>query len=233
MQNKNYLVVGATKGIGLEITKQLIAINANVYTISRSELPNEITSSVIKHNQIDIKETFEIIGLPEKLDGVIYCPGNINLKPFFRIKPEDFLNDFNLNLVGAVRVLNQTISKLNLSDSASVILFSSVAASIGMNFHSATSSVKAALEGFTKSMAAEYAPKIRFNAISPTLTDTDLAKTLLNTEDKRKILADRNPMKRIGNTKDIANMAMFLLSENSTYITGQIIAVDGGMNNLK
>ena len=233
MQNKNYLVVGATKGIGLEITKQLIANNANIYTISRSELPEEIKNSVIKHYQIDVRENFEINGLPDSLDGVIYCPGNINLKPFLRLKPDDFLNDFNLNLVGAVRVLNQTISKLNLSDSASVVLFSSVAASVGMNFHSVTSSVKSALEGFAKSMAAEYAPKIRFNVISPTLTDTDLAKSLLNTEDKRKNIADRNPMKRIGNTKDIANMAMFLLSQNSSYITGQIFAVDGGMNNLK
>lgn len=232
-QNRNYLIVGASSGIGLEIVTQLIEFGANLYTISRNELPIEIASKVKQHYYIDITTDFEIPNIPEVIDGLVYCPGNINLKPFIRLKPSDFVNDFNLNLVGAVKVLGQSINSLLKSDNASVVMFSSIAASVGMNFHSVTASVKSAIEGFTKSMAAEYAPKIRFNTISPTLTDTNLAKTLLNSEDKRKNMAERNPMKRVGTPADIARMTLFLLSGESTYITGQIISVDGGARNIK
>lgn len=232
-QNRNYLIVGASSGIGLEITNQLLDFGANLYTVSRRELPIEIAEKVQKHFALDVTTEFEITNLPDVLDGVVYCPGNINLKPFLRLKSNDFINDFNLNVVGAVRVLGQSINSLLKSENASVIMYSSIAAGVGMNFHSVTSSVKSAIEGFTKSMAAEYAPKIRFNTISPTLTDTNLAKSLLNTDDKRKNMADRNPMKRVGSANDIANMSLFLLSHQSSYITGQIISVDGGASNIK
>lgn len=233
MQNKNYIVVGASKGIGLGITKHLLENNANVFTTSRGELPNDISNNVKRHFQINVTSEFKLDNLPEIIDGIVYCPGNINLKPFNRFKDVDFVNDFNLNLVGMVRILNQTINQLKNSDNGSVLMFSSVASKLGMSFHSSTASSKSAIEGFVKSMAAEYAPKIRFNAIAPTLTDTPLAQNLLSTDEKRQALAEKNPLKRIGTIDDIVQMSMFLLSENSTYITGQIISVDGGMGSIK
>lgn len=233
MKNKNYLVVGGSKGIGLGVVKELLELNVNVFTISRGEMPDEFSKRINKHYSIDVTQDFQLTDLPNVIDGIIYCPGNINLKPFSRFKDVDFVNDFNLNLVGMVRVLNQTINQLKKSDNASVLMFSSVASKLGMSFHSSTAASKSAVEGFVISMAAENAPKIRFNAIAPSLTDTHLAQNLLSTDEKRKALSEKNPMKRIGTIEDIVKMSMFLLSENSSYITGQIFSIDGGFGSLK
>ena len=181
---------------------------------------------VLDHN-------FNLDFLPETLDGLAYCPGTINLKPFHRVKPEDFVQDFKLQVLGAVKAIQAALPKLKQSDSASIVLFSTVAVQSGFNLHSIVSTSKGAIEGLTRSLAAELAPKIRVNSIAPSLTDTPLAQGLLSTPEKREANAQRNPLKRIGDVEDIANMAEFLLSHKAKWITGQIIHVDGGMPSLK
>jgi NAD(P)-dependent dehydrogenase (short-subunit alcohol dehydrogenase family) len=171
--------------------------------------------------------------VPETLDGLVYCPGSINLKPFSRIKPEDYTNDFNLQVGGFIKVLQAVQPNLKKSEHASVLVFSTVAVQIGMPFHAQVSVSKGAIEGLTKALAAEFAPSIRVNCIAPSLTETPLAAQLLNTEEKKAAIALRHPLKKIGTAADIANMASFLLSEKAGWITGQIMHVDGGMGSVK
>ena len=171
--------------------------------------------------------------LSETLNGVIYCPGSINLRPFERIKPADFISDYNLQVVGAIKTIQAVAPKLKNSDNAAILLFSTVAVQVGLPFHSQVAASKGAIEGLTKALAAEYAPKIRINCIAPSLTDTPLAASLLNNDQKREANAQRHPLKRVGTTEDIANMVEFLLSEKASWITGQILHVDGGMSTLK
>lgn len=164
---------------------------------------------------------------------MVYCPGSINLLPFKRIKQEAFLSDFNLQVLGAIKVLQKALPALRKSANPSIVLFSTVAVQSGFNFHAQVAVSKGAIEGLTKSLAAEFAPKIRVNAIAPSLTDTPLANKLLNTPQKKEANANRHPLKRIGTVADIAQAANFLLSENASWITGQIIHVDGGMSTIK
>jgi NAD(P)-dependent dehydrogenase (short-subunit alcohol dehydrogenase family) len=180
-----------------------------------------------------LEETISLDFLPETLSGVIYCPGSINLRPFERIKPADFINDYNLQVVGAVKTIQAAASKLKAAENAAIILFSTVAVQKGFPFHSQVSASKGAIEGLTKALAAEYAPKIRVNCIAPSLTDSPLAASLLNSDQKRQANAERHPLKRIGVTDDMANMAEFLLSSKAGWITGQIIHVDGGISALQ
>lgn len=225
----NYLIVGGTKGIGKEIVNQLDGNKIIVSRMPQEEvLPNStyITGDVTDEN---FKLDIEI----EQLDGVIYCPGTINLRPFTSMKRQDFLNDFEVNLLGAVNILQQSIKYLKKSENASVVMFSTVAVKLGMPFHSSIAASKAAVEGLSKSLAAEYAPKIRFNCIAPSLTDTDLAKKLLSNEKVRESSLNSNPMKQIGDATDLASLAVWLLSDNAKWFTGQIINFDGGMSSLK
>jgi NAD(P)-dependent dehydrogenase (short-subunit alcohol dehydrogenase family) len=171
--------------------------------------------------------------LPNTLAGIVYCPGSINLRPFERIKPVDFINDYNLQVIGAIKVIQAAASKLKTTENASIILFSTVAVQKGLPFHSLVSASKGAIEGLTKALAAEYAPGIRVNCIAPSLTDTPMAAALLNSEQKKQANAERHPLKRVGTTDDIADMAEFLLSPKATWITGQIMHVDGGFSTLK
>jgi NAD(P)-dependent dehydrogenase (short-subunit alcohol dehydrogenase family) len=229
----NYLIIGASSGIGKSLALQLANKGNIVFgTFSRNEIKSEHIN--IKYNQLNVlDENYSFDFLPEKLSGIIYCPGNINLKPFERIKSDDFTNDFNLQVVGAIRVIQSVISKLKSTENASIILFSTIAVQIGIPFHSQVSTSKGAIEGLTKALAAEYAPKIRVNCIAPSLIDTPLAFSLLNSEQKKEANAQRHPLKRIGTAEDIANMAAFLLSEKANWISGQIIHIDGGISTLK
>jgi len=167
------------------------------------------------------------------LDGVVYCPGSINLKPFHRIKPADFIADYNLQVVGAVKVLQTVLPRLKKSAAPSVVLFSTVAVQNGFTFHSQVSSSKGAVEGLVRALSAEFAPKIRVNGIAPSITDTPLASRILGSDEKKEANAQRHPLKKIGQPSDLAEMAVFLLSEKSSWMTGQILHVDGGMSVIR
>ena len=227
---KNILLIGGSNGIGLEIAKKLHKDN-NIYVASRSE--GNIDDLEVKHLEFDVlKDDISSLDLPEKLDGLVYCPGSINLKPFKMLKPKDFEEEMQLNFFGLIKVLNSLMPKLKESEQASLVFFSSVAVKVGMPFHTSVAASKGAIEGFAKSLAAEYAPSIRVNVISPSLTDTPLAEKLLNNDKKKEKMNQRHPLQRVGTTADIANMTAFLLSEQSSWITGQILGVDGGLSTL-
>ena len=229
--SKNALVVGGTSGIGKYITEQLLEQNFNVQVISRNE---EGTPDGAEHRPGDIlKEDWKDQDYFDTIDALVYCPGTINLKPFRSLKVEDFKNDFNLNVLGAIEVLQHFQKALKKSDNSSVVLFSTVAVQQGMPFHASIASAKGALEGLTRTLAAEWAPKIRVNAVAPSLVDTPLAENLLSSESKRDNADDRHPLKRVGQPEDIGNMALYLLSEQSSWISGQIIGVDGGISKLR
>ena len=234
MDKKNIFIVGGSSGIGLELVKILGDNHHDIYVGSRTnntlvDLPH------VHHIALDINaESFDLETLPERLHGLVYCPGTIVLKPFQRLSTDDFLNDFNVNLLGAVKVIQACLKRLKKStDGASIILFSTVAVKTGMAFHASVASAKAAVEGLTRSLAAEFAPRIRVNAIAPSLTDTPLAENLLSSEDKREASAQRHPLKRIGSPRDIAMLAAHLLSDAGAWMSGQIIHVDGGMSALR
>tara|TARA_Y100001935_G_C17097384_1_gene404241 strand:+ start:35 stop:730 length:696 start_codon:yes stop_codon:yes gene_type:complete len=227
----NILIVGGSRGIGYSIVK-LLSDKHNVLVASRTS--ENLSNLDCKHINFDALSDENINSqLPESIDGLVYCPGSINLKPFKSLKAEDFLNDFNINVIGAIKVIQSVIDKLRISESASVVLFSTVAVKIGMPFHSSVSSAKAALEGLTKSLAAEYAPKVRFNCISLSLVKTELADKFLNTDLKIEKAEQRHPLNSVGNADDIAFLIDYLLSEKSKWMSGQIIGLDGGLSNLK
>lgn len=224
---KNILVVGASSGIGLALAELLEKEN-NVYgTYNKHEI------SKPKYQFYDVLADQQLVNLPEVIDGIVYCPGRIELKPFARFKEEDFINDYKLQVTGVVKVIQQIMPNLKKSESASIVLFSTVAVGNGFPFHSLVSSSKGAIEGLTKALAAELAPKIRVNCIAPSLTNTPLASSLLSTDEKIAANAQRHPLKRVGEAVDIASAAEFLLSNKSSWMTGQILHIDGGMSTLK
>lgn len=229
----NYLIIGGSSGIGLELTKQLnIPENKLFATYFKNNI--ELAKGGIEYHYLNVlDENYSLDFLPETLSGIVYCPGSINLKPFERIKSIDFLSDYNLQVVGAIKVIQAVLPKLKNTTNASIVMFSTVAVQTGLPYHAQVSASKGAIEGLTKALAAELAPKIRVNCIAPSLTDTPLAETLINTEQKREANAQRHPLRRIGTASDIANMAAFLLSEKASWITGQILHVDGGMSTIK
>jgi NAD(P)-dependent dehydrogenase (short-subunit alcohol dehydrogenase family) len=230
---KNYLIVGGSSGIGQTLAQLLAAEGHQVFaTYYQHEQEEPVTGIQYHHcNVLEEPLTFEY--LPETLDGIAYCPGSIQLKPFHRIKPEDFIADYQLQVIGAVKVLQAVLPRLKKAENSSVILFSTVAVQLGLPFHSLVSASKGALEGLTKALAAEFAPRIRVNAIAPSLTDTPLAASLLNSEEKRSSNAQRHPLKKLGTSSDMAHMAAFLLSDKAGWISGQVFPVDGGMSSLK
>jgi 3-oxoacyl-[acyl-carrier protein] reductase len=229
---KNILIIGAGSGIGLELAVKLKE-NNNIYAMSRTrgELPD---SENIRWKEFDVlKDDFDTGFLPEQLDGLVYCPGSINLKPFRGLKVSDVVSEFELNALGAFKVIQAVLPKLKKSESASVVLFSTVAVGQGMPYHTSIAMAKGAVEGLTRSLAAELAPSVRVNAVAPSLTDTPLASRLLSSDERRDASAQRHPLKRVGKPSDIASMAAFLLTDEASWISGQIMAVDGGMGALK
>ena len=189
--------------------------------------------SRVEYMEFDAMQS-DVPDLPcNQLDGVVYCPGTINLKPFHRLKVEDFRADFEVNVMGAVKVLQSVFSKLKSGSNPSVVLFSTVAVQQGMSFHSSIAASKGSIEGLTRSLAAELAPSIRVNCIAPSVTDTPLAQRLLSTEEKKVTSSKRHPLQNVGQPEDIAEMALFLLSVKSKWITGQVLGVDGGMSSIK
>jgi len=224
---KNYLIIGGNSGIGKAIADQLKKDGHSVILASRkggdeATLLYDATKDELKADD-----------LPAQLHGLVYCPGSINLKPFHRLTDQEFLDDFSLNVLGAVRTIRSVLSLLKNADKSSIVLFSTVAVQQGMPFHASVAASKGAIEGLTRSLAAELAPKIRVNAIAPSLTNTPLAGKLLSSDDKKKASDERHPLKRTGEADDIAQMATFLLSEQASWVTGQIFHVDGGLSALR
>ncbi|MFD1258231.1 SDR family NAD(P)-dependent oxidoreductase [Mucilaginibacter terrae] len=233
-KDKKILIVGGSSGIGLALVKQLVNDGAHVINISRTS-SNEWPDGV-EHIELDVLGDVSslAIKLPEKLHGLVYAAGSINLKPFTRLTADDFLNDYRINVLGAVAVIHQALKALRASGSGSVVLFSTVAAKVGLSFHASVAAAKGAVSGLTLALAAEFATQhIRVNAVAPSLTDTPLAASLLGSDDKREASNKRHPMGRYGQPDDIASATKFLLSDESSWITGQIISVDGGMSSLK
>jgi NAD(P)-dependent dehydrogenase (short-subunit alcohol dehydrogenase family) len=225
---KNILLIGGSHGIGLSLAKELQK-NHNVFIASRTN--DELKNLDVTHIPFDVTtDSLEASSLPDEIDGFAYCPGSINLKPFKMMSLETFHEDMQLNFFSLVKAVKVIIPKM--VEGSSMVFFSTVAVGTGMPFHTSVAAAKGAIEGFAKSMAAEYAPKIRVNVVAPSLVDTNLAKRLLSNDRKREMMSLRHPLKRVGEAKDIANIAAFLLSEQSSWMTGQIVGVDGGMSTL-
>jgi NAD(P)-dependent dehydrogenase (short-subunit alcohol dehydrogenase family) len=228
----NYLIVGASSGIGKAIAEDLAKAGHQVYGTYNKNLYSDQEN--LNYHFLDVlSDTYDVSFLPEKIDGLVYCPGSIVLKPFHRIKAEDFANDYQLQTIGAIKTIQALLPRLKESGNGSVVLFSTLAVQTGLNFHSMVASSKGAIEGLSRALAAEFAPSIRVNCIAPSLTDTPLAASLLNTEEKKLANAQRHPLKRIGSAEDISNLACFLLSDKSAWMTGQVLHLDGGMSVLK
>lgn len=229
----NIIIIGASSGTGSSLAKHLITERHQVFgTFNKTtNLRAEGFTKFLPLNVLDENPDFSF--LPDIIDGLVYCPGAVNLKPFARIRPEDFISDYQLQLVGAVKVIQACLPKLKNASNPSIVLFSTVAVQMGFNFHSLVASSKGAIEGLTRALAAEFAPKIKVNCIAPSITDTPLAGSLLNSDEKKEANAQRHPLKKIGKPEDLAHLAAFLLSEKSSWITGQVMHADGGMSSLK
>jgi NAD(P)-dependent dehydrogenase (short-subunit alcohol dehydrogenase family) len=221
-----YLIIGGSKGIGKAIIESLNDQD-EIINISRTNYNGD---KAIKQYQLDIlnDELPEIEGI----DALIYCPGSINLKPINSLKEEDFRNDFEINVMGAVRAIKAYHRELK-RNGGSIVLFSTVASKIGMPFHASVAAAKSAVEGLSKSLAAELAPKVRVNCIAPTVTDTDLASHLLRNEKSQQATAERHPLNRYLDAEEVASMAVYLTSKQAKGITGQIIGIDAGIGSLK
>ena len=225
---KNILLIGGSSGIGLA-TAKLLTQNHEVYIASRSS--DSLTGLDIHHLPFDVTtDDLSTLDLPAELSGLVYCPGSINLRPFKGLKPEAFEADFQINVMGFVKSLQAVLPKLTTN--SSVVLYSTVAVKVGMPFHASVAASKGALEGLGKSLAAELAPKTRVNVIAPSITNTPLADRFLNNEAKMEKSAQRHPLKRVGQADDIAALTRFLLSDESSWMTGQILGLDGGMSTL-
>lgn len=224
---KNILLIGGSYGIGKAIARQL-ADTHHVMIAARTaeEIPDNCS-----YFQFDVlKDDIGSLDLPATIDGLVYCPGSINLKPFKMLTSEAFLKDLEINFLAMVKIVHQLLPKLKESEHPSLVLFSTVAVKLGMPFHTSVAASKGAVEGFARALAAEYAPSMRVNVIAPSLTDTPLAGKLLSSEDKKDKMADLHPLDRIGTVDDIAAMACFLLSDRASWMTGQVLGVDGGLS---
>ena len=227
---KNYLIIGASSGIGNAVLKTLVKHEDVSITATYLTTEPIIESNKIEWVQFDVtNDSFDQL-TDKPLNGIVYCPGSINLKPFKRIKKEELLNELNLNFFGFFSVLQKHLENMKHSGSASVVAFSSVAVHKGLSFHSLVNSSKGALESLVKSLAIELAPNIRLNVVAPSLTKTPLAEKFLNTESKLEQHINNHPLKAIGDPGNIAEMVSFLLSDKSKFMTGQSIIMDGGFS---
>lgn len=225
---KTIVIIGGSKGIGNALLDDLLK-NNKVINISRTK-PIQNHEN-LTHFQCDILND----ELPElnKIDSLVYCPGSINLKPISRLSLDDFRQDFEINVLGAVKTIKNYLPVLKMGNNPSIVLFSTVAAKLGMPFHASIAASKSAVEGLTKSLGAELAPTIRVNAIAPTVTDTELASKLLRNERMIENMNERHPLKRYLQPQEVAEMAAFLLSEKAASLSGQVFEMDCGIVSFK
>ncbi len=231
---KNFLLIGGSYGIGSGIVSELLKDKDNfVHVVSKTEVENENKQNLKWHSYDAINDEFSLqdLGIDE-LSGFAYLPGSIVLKPFLQSKREDFENAFQVNFYGAIKNLKIAIPALKKSKNSSIVLFSTVATIRAMSFHTVVGSVKAALEGLSLSLSAELAPTVRVNVIAPSLTNTPLAKDLVTNSKILENAISKHALKRIGKVQDISKMARFLLTEESSWITGQVFSVDGGLSKI-
>jgi 3-oxoacyl-[acyl-carrier protein] reductase len=225
---KNIVIIGGSKGIGNAILLQQLESNI-VHNISRNE--PEITHPNLKHYSIDVlKDTLPEI---ESIDTLIYCPGSINLKPIGSLSIDDFRNDFEINVIGAVKTIQKYLPVLKKGTDPSIVLFSTVAAKLGMPFHASIATAKAGVEGLVKSLGAELASVVRINAIAPTITETTLAAGILRNDRMKENMIERHPMKGYLKPEEVASMANFLISQNAKSISGQVFEMDYGIVSFK
>ena len=230
---KSFLIIGGSSGIGLATVRELVQRGSSVSVWSRTQ-SEELAELNVPHHAVDVTRDIGETPLPEHLDGIGYFPGSINLMPFKRIPDQTYLDDFQVNLLGAVRVLKRTLPLMARTGGGSVVMVSTVAVQTGMSYHASIAAAKGAVEGLSRALAAEYAAKrIRFNVVAPSLTDTPLAERLLNSEQKRERAAARHPLGRVGSPPDQAAAAVYLLGDESAWMTGQVLHVDGGLGTLR
>ena len=225
---KNFLIIGGTKGIGKAIVEEVIEQN-KITCLSRNN------TGFVHKNYSHVKFDALSDDLPDldSIDCLIYCPGSINLKPISTLSLDDFRNDFELNVIGAVRAIKKYLPLLKKSETASILLFSTVATKLGMPYHASVSVAKSGIDGLVKTLGSELAPKVRINAIAPTITNTDLASKILRNEKVVENMVERHPLKMILSPKEVAKMASFLVSEDASSISGQIFNMDAGIVSFK
>ena len=225
---RHILIIGGTKGIGKAIIDLLIEEN-KITCMSR----NVSDYNHVNYNHIQLDATLDNFPDLEKIDSLVYCPGSINLKPISTLSIEDFRNDFELNVIGAVKSIKKYLPLLKKGENPSILLFSTVATKLGMPYHASVSASKSAIDGIVKTLGAELAPKIRINAIAPTITNTELASKILRNEKVLENMIERHPLKKILSASEVAKMAKFLISEDGSSISGQIINMDAGIVSFK
>ena len=229
---KTYVVFGGSRGIGAALVSILLKDGHAVLNVSRND--SEENHVNLSYHSLDVLEqNWDSLPALQEIHGLAYCPGSIDLKPLRRVSVEDMEEAMDVNLYGALKAIQWAYPVMRKTPNAAVVLFSTVAVSQGMPFHTVVASAKGAVEGFTKSLAAEFAPKVRVNCIAPSLTDTELAGDLLRDDKRREASAERHPLKRIGQREDIAHAAQYLLGEESSWVTGQVLHVDGGMSSIR
>lgn len=226
---KTYLIIGGSSGIGFSLVQKLLKDDNKVIVISRQErdLPKDPN---LYFRPCNVTES-DLPPVTEALDGLVYLPGTITLKPFTSLKKEDFLHDYEINVLGAVKCIAYYLPNLKQAN-GSIVLMSSIAATKGFSFHASIGSAKAGVEALTRSLAAELAPSIRINAIAPSLTQTPLASSILTSQEKIDALGKKHPLQRLGKSDDISHMIYYLMSEKATWITGQVFHIDGGLSTL-
>lgn len=226
---RTYLFAGASSAIAQQTAKLLQEKGHRVIGLSR-------TASDFPYDEFYTIDSYDFGHFPvieKELDGLVYFPGTINLKPFHRLKAEEFKEDMAINAMGAIAFTQAYLSLLHKLHTTSIVFISTVAVSTGLPFHSSISLAKGALEGLTKALAAELAPKVRVNCVAPSLVHTPLGERFVNTPEKMELMQKRNPLHKVGEALDVANAIAFLLSQESDWISGQVLAVDGGMSSLR
>ena len=225
---KNIVIIGGTKGIGKAIVSEVVDSN-NVFCLSRNKTDFNHNNYTF-HNFDALVDDYPDF---DSVDCLIYCPGSINLKPISTLSLDDFRNDFELNVIGAVRAIKKYLNLLKKSESASILLFSTVATKLGMPYHASVSVAKSGIDGLVKTLGSELAPKVRINAIAPTITNTELASKILRNDKVIENMVERHPLKKILSSNEVAKMASFLISEDASSISGQIFNMDAGIVSFK